>query len=121
MMFCCENQLIFRITVGGRPKLVEFSEAQPGVSSKFMTDDEAVIESLRKHRFYRSGKIWEFETPKPKQVVQQDATIMEFAGYSQLKAYLKKTYGDEAKSVKTPEQVKKFAENKGVLFRFSES
>ena len=121
MMFCCDNMLVFNISVGGCQKRVEFSEAQPGVSSKFMTNDEAVVEAIRKHKFYRQGKIWECETPKPKAVTATDAVIQEFPGYSQLKAYLKKTYGDEAKSIKTPEQVKKFAEEKGVLFRFSES
>lgn len=120
MMFCCDNQLIFNVSIGGRTRCVEFSEAQPGVSSKLLTDDEKVIEAVRKHKYYRQGKIWEVETRKPKKAEVADAHIQEFAGYSQLKSYLKKTYGEEAKGVKTPEQVRKFAEEKGILFRFSE-
>lgn len=123
MIFISESRLIFKVQVNGVDKLVAFSEPGNG-NSTFETNKREVAEAIRKHKFYRQGKIREFgslpDEAAPAPIVKDSEEILEFGSFSQLKSYLKKTFGDEAKSIKTPAQVKKFASDKGVSYRFTE-
>lgn len=113
--------------------MVEFSEANQGVPHTFRTNDAVVINAIRKHKFYRQGRITERleesdlvkeKEPSPSSTITSEETavrdeVLEFNSYTALKAYLKKTYkGDEAvNKIKTPVQVKNYADSKGLAFR----
>ncbi len=47
------------------------------------------------------------------------AKVMNFESFSQLKNYLKKTYGQEAANLKTAPQVAKFAKEKGIAYTYN--
>ncbi len=121
MLFLAESRLVFHVAVGGVSKVVDFSEGGEGMPSIYRTDDEAVIAAIRSHRYYRQGKIMEREdaVTASQQSGQGDDDVLDFTSYTQLKAYLKKTFKDDARvtKIKTPEQVKEYAREKGVNWR----
>lgn len=121
MLFFSDSRLIFQIVVGGRFRLVEFSETGVNHCSTFQTSDEAVIEAIHKHKFFRMGKIRESAEPKVEEPKVRDEALMEFGSYSQLKSYLRKTFKDDSRSskIKTPKDVAAFAAEKGVVYRFT--
>lgn len=131
MLFFANTRLGFYVNVGGVNLMVEFSEANQGVPHTFRTNDAVVINAIRKHKFYRQGRITERleesdlvkeKEPAPMTSSEETAVrdeVLEFNSYTALKAYLKKTYkGDEAvNKIKTPVQVKNYADSKGLAFR----
>lgn len=133
MLFFANTRLGFYVNVGGVNLMVEFSEANQGVPHTFRTNDAVVINAIRKHKFYRQGRITERleesdlvkeKEPSPSSTITSEETavsdeVLEFNSYTALKAYLKKTYkGDEAvNKIKTPVQVKNYADSKGLAFR----
>lgn len=144
MLFFANTHLMFYVNVGGVNLMVEFSEAGQGVPNTFRTNDAMVIDAIRKHKFYRQGRITERmeESDLKKTDPTQDPTrpplgeevdkkaasnanavvpdeVLEFNSYTALKAYLKKTYKDDeaVHRIKTPVQVKNYAQSKGVAFR----
>lgn len=116
---------MFQIVVDGSYWLVEFSE--PGIlgASTFRTTDEKVIAAIKRHKFFKLGKIW-MEEDAPSKDEEQGAKsqeheeTMDFKSYSHLKSYLKRTFKDDpaSKKIKTPEEVTQFAKSKGVSWRF---
>ena len=125
MLFFSESKLVFQVVIGGRYCIVEFSDSAANHRlSTFQSKDENVIDAIRRHKFFRQGKIWCKEEPvvvePPKE--EQPEQVLEFGSYSQLKSYLRKTFkGDPAASkLKTPAEVSKFAREKGVNYRFTE-
>ncbi len=121
MIFISESRLVFKVKVNGIDKVVNFSEqGATSSSSTYETDKPEVITAIRSHKFYRDGKIREIDQPKPEVPVEVSDEILEFASFSQLKVYLKKNFGADAQNLKTPPQVKKFAREHGVNYRFSE-
>ena len=148
MVFVSDSMLVFQIHVGGVNKVVEFSERSIDGLSCFRTDKEDVAEAIRRHKFFRIGKIRECgdnPTSKPfgksqgtvaakpaenaagtaaeESAGNADDSVMEFTGFSQLKSYLRKTYKDDpaAKTLKTPKSVSEFAKAKGLSYRFIEA
>lgn len=121
MIFISDSRLVFKVNVNGVDKVVNFSEqGATSTASTFETEKKEVIAAIRSHKFYREGKIRELDMPKPEAPAEVSDEILEFASFSQLKAYLKKTFGAEAQQLKTPAQVKKFAIDNGVNYRFTE-
>lgn len=140
MLFSSEKQLIFKVRIGGTAeRLVVFGESHPGDPSTFQTNDASVIAAIRRHRFYKDGKIRESgKEPEPikheeltinngqaatpinndplKVNNEEPETVLTFSNFSQAKSYFKKTYGVEAKSLKTPHDVTSFAKSKGVVY-----
>lgn len=143
MIFVSDSMLVFQVMVGNVNKVVEFSERSPEGLATFSCDQDDVIEAIRRHKFYRIGKIREYETRgknqakaanMPASTPAGEATgteaaensgeqVMEFSGFSQLKSYLRKTYKDDpaAKTLKTPNSVSEFAKAKGLSYRFIEA
>lgn len=133
MLFSSEKQLIFKVRIGGTAeRLVVFGESHPGDPSTFQTNDASVIAAIRRHRFYKDGKIRE-SGKEPEPISNEQATtpisneplkvnneeseaVLTFSNFSQAKSYFKKTYGVEAKSLKTPHDVTSFAKSKGVVY-----
>lgn len=131
--------LVFQVMVGNVNKVVEFSERSPEGLATFSCDQDDVIEAIRRHKFYRIGKIREYETrgknqakaaaiPAAKATEAETAEnsgeqVMEFSGFSQLKSYLRKTFKDDpkTKTLKTPKQTADYASSKGITYRFTES
>jgi hypothetical protein len=123
MLFYSESRLIFQVVISGQYRIVEFSET--GVNRKvstFQTNDKMVIDAIKKHKFYRQGKIRAEEEPEVEEPKEKPSDAMEFGSYSQLKSYLRKTFKDDpqASKIKTPKEVAEFAESKGVRYRFVE-
>lgn len=122
MLFISEHRLIFKVTISGTEKLVAFSE--PNVNNTvttFRTDDDAVIAAIRRHKFYRDGKIREKAEPKPvKAAKPKQAEKMMFDSFTHLKNYLIKTYNATAKEVKTPKQAEAFAKAHQLDYAFPE-
>lgn len=123
MLFYSESRLIFQVVVGGQYRIVEFSET--GVNHKvstFQTNDTTIIDAIKKHKFFRQGKIRAEEEPVVEEPKEEPDDVMEFGSYSQLKSYLRKTYKDDPQSakIKSLKDVTKFAESKGVKYRFVE-
>lgn len=58
MLFRSEHQLIFKVKVGNTERLVRFSDPNANSSdSSFVTEDKAVINAIRRHKFFQTGKI----------------------------------------------------------------
>jgi len=126
MLFYSNSRLIFQIVLNGQYRLVEFSEA--GANSRcstFRTREKSVIDAIRRHKFFRQGKIREENDEPPVKEVEKKKpeVILEFASYSQLKSYLRKNFkGDpKAAKLKTPQDAAKFAKENGVEYRFVEA
>ena len=149
MKFICESQLIFKVKVGGTEKIVRFSEPNSGNSTTvFVTSDKALMTAIRGHKFYKQGKIREMRQPgdviddavqtaqtSSKQVQakaperkaeaavvaqpEEQTSVLNFESFSQLKNYLKKTYGQEAAGLKNVAQVAKFAKDKGIAYTYN--
>ena len=114
---------MFQIVLGGQYRLVEFSET--GVNSRcstFRTFEQPVIDAIRRHKFFRQGKIRAREDAPVAEVKPEPESVLEFGSYSQLKSYLRKTFKDDPKSakIKTQKDVAKYAAEKGVEYRFVE-
>ncbi len=131
MIFISDSRLIFKVNVRGTDKLVVFSE--PGVGrSTFESNDRDVVDAIRRHKFHRQGKIREMgaepeptveasvATEQPETSTDTSQELLEFASYSQLKQYLRKQFGVDANQLKTPNQAKKVAREKGLNYRFTE-
>lgn len=129
MIFSSEKQLIFKVSIGeGAERLVVFGESHPGDPSTFVTHDASVIGAIRRHRFYKQGKIREYgsepaeavaaapTTTNTPQTAPEEKDVLRFSNFSQVKAHFKKTYGAEAKALKTPAQVEAFAKRVGVVY-----
>ncbi len=139
MIFISDSMLVFQVMVGNVNKVVEFSERSPEGLATFSCDQDDVIEAIRRHKFYRIGKIREYEPrgknqakaaaiPAAKATEAETAEnsgeqVMEFSGFSQLKSYLRKTFKDDpkTKTLKTPKQTADYAASKGITYRFTES
>ncbi len=120
---------MFQIVVDGSYRLVEFSE--PGIlgASTFRTTDERVISAIKRHKFFRQGKIWmdddgcdpvKTSQEEEKRKKEKEEEVQDFKSYSHLKSYLKRTFKDDpgVKKIKTPEDVTRYAKQKGMSFRF---
>lgn len=141
--------MIFKVRVGGTEKIVRFSEPNNNNSTTvFLTSDKALIAAIRGHKFYKQGKIREMrepgdaiddavqtaqaadkktrsEAPARKAVAavvkepEEQSGVLNFESFSQLKNYLKKTYGQEAAGLKNVAQVAKFAKDKGIAYTYN--
>lgn len=59
-IFRCASQLIFKVKVKGRMRLVCFDEGGLGTST-FCTTDKEMARAIRAHKFYREGRVDEQE------------------------------------------------------------
>lgn len=128
-IFSSERQLIFKVVVAGRDRLVEFGERNNAGRSLFITENQYIAAAIRLHDFYKNGIITEASTAKPSEppspvssegegVKEEKSNVVEVENISAAREYLVKTFGVERKSVKSPSQIKSQAKKCGIEIRF---
>ncbi|MBR1654834.1 MAG: hypothetical protein IJ698_00225 [Prevotella sp.] len=134
-IFSSERQLIFKVVVGGRDRLVEFGERNGSGRSLFVTENSYIAGAIRRHDFYKNGIIEEaaMESPRTREGDKEgageseageisqdvkDSNVQEFENISAAREYLVRTFGVDRKSVKLPSQIKSQAKKCGVEIRF---
>lgn len=65
-IFSSERQLIFKVVVGGRDRLVEFGERNGSGRSLFVTENSYIAGAIRRHDFYKNGIIEEAAMESPR-------------------------------------------------------
>ena len=130
-IFSSERQLIFKVVVAGRDRLVEFGERNNIGRSLFVTENHYIAAAIRRHDFYKNGIIAEAETPtkaetptlnpSQREGLESEGSkrnVVEVENISAAREYLVQTFGIERKSVKTPSQIKSQAKKCGIEIRF---
>lgn len=133
-IFSSERQLIFKVVVAGRDRLVEFGERNNIGRSLFVTENHYIAAAIRRHDFYKNGIITEAETPTKAEtptegnptpalpegegVKEVKRNVVEVENISAAREYLVQTFGVERKSVKSPSQIKSQAKKCGIEIRF---
>ena len=127
-IFSSDRQLIFKVVVAGRDRLVEFGERNNIGRSLFVTENHYIAAAIRRHDFYKNGIIAEAETPtkgeptqalpEGEEVKEVKSNVVEVENISAAREYLVQTFGVERKSVKSPSQIKSQAKKCGIEIRF---
>ena len=136
-IFSSERQLIFKVVVAGRDRLVEFGERNNIGRSLFVTENHYIAAAIRRHDFYKNGIITEAGeptlNPSPREGLDENPTpalpegegvkevksnVVEVENISAAREYLVQTFGIERKSVKSPSQIKSQAKKCGIEIRF---
>lgn len=133
--FTAYSQLIFKVCIGGRFKIVAFGERSRNGVSCYATNDDAVAEAIRQSSYCKKGLIID-TTPKNAQAgagedaggskkAQEDNTGSEktlekkhFDSITFAKNYLAKEFGVDKKSLKKPADVISVGMEHGIEISF---
>lgn len=135
VIFNCASQLVFKVKVNGRDMLVSFSDSGTAVS-QFATENSDVAAAIRRHKFYREGRISEETVPgngvdtslagketsasAENSAAEEEGDVMEFPNFTALKEWMKKEYPEIAGRLRSRDVVMKTASDLGLRFRIVE-
>lgn len=118
--------MIFAVTLpSGLIRNIEFESCGRGVYS-YMTDSKDEADAIRKHPLTKEGRIIDESEPETElgkipgktEEEAKDENALRFENITKAKNYLQKTFKVDVRRLKSPDSVKKKAEELGVKIVF---
>lgn len=124
--FIANSMFIFTVTLAsGLVRDIEFDAGENGVFS-YSTQEKEVADAIRRHPLVKRGCIIVKSEPQPRQELaqvdelgeEQDSGALVFDNITKARNYLVKTYGVDAKTLKTPASLMDCAKANGIKIKF---